>query len=107
MPSGNCVPIWRRIVGGERGAFADLMLNPDVHVHHARRLETGREHASKIRHAVRERVDVRAARHRRLRRQKLRLQVLNCCRHRNRILSFAENRAADRLTADLGCDINW
>ena len=82
------------IIGGEYAALADLMLNAGAHVDHPGSSEIGRQQATEIRQAVLQRVDVRAARHCRLRRLKLRLKVLN-----------GRGDRADRLSANLGRDI--
>ena len=75
--------------------LADLMLNAEVHVHHAGRLVTGRQHAAKIRYAVGQGVDVRTASQCRLCGGELRLQILNqrCDR-------------PDRLPANAGRDVD-
>ena len=65
------------IIDGEHAVLADLMLDAEVHVHHARRLVTGRQHAAEIRYAVGQGVDVRTASHCRLCGGELRLQILN------------------------------
>jgi hypothetical protein len=59
------------IVGGEHAAFPDLMLNSTADVNNPGRPETRGQHAPEIRYAVGQRVHVRPARHRRLRRHKL------------------------------------
>ena len=93
-PDGKLRTDLAHVVGGERAALTDLVLDSQCHMHDARRFVIGREQSAKIRDAVGERVDVGAAGHLRLRRHELRLQVLN--RSRNR---------TDRLAADLRRDI--
>jgi hypothetical protein len=83
------------IVDGKHATLPDLVLDAEVHVHHARRLVTGRQHAAEIRYAVRQGVDVRTARRGRLCGGELRLQVLNQRGDRH-----------NRLPANAGRDVN-
>src|SRR5208282_4782713 len=76
------------------------MLNSTADVDNPGRPETRRQHAPEIRYAVGQRIHVRPARHRRLRRHKLLLQILDCFRNHNQPLS-SRYLGADRLPADL------
>src|SRR6202140_348464 len=92
------------IVGGEYAASSQLALDSTGHVNDARRLVIRRQHTSEISQAVCQRVDVRTARHRSLRRHELRLQILNSGRDCDWSLGSGYS-CAERLTANLRSDI--